>query len=466
MNIIKKSFYLTSIFSDAVPDSSWTAIERKTALALFAFLDPYKIYIPDTDDEEIESLLKNIPLEFSISKKEWMDITGVTDDNFSRDIKATRQGLIKKSFNTPHPTDSDKDSGDSIAWFSKVTYSAKERNLKLKINPDALENLVSFVKYTKINFDYIKPLKSGYSVYTYIFLKIIKDISNNQKKTEEQIEIEELKQKLGLTGKYKLIKMFQERVLEVVKSEINEYTDLDFDYELEKDGRAYKWINLYFDYKKQTVIEAPKKIISIDDKFDFDISSDTDLDFDSQESIFESTLYGWGIRAKEVVRIEESYSLNAINEAIKVTEQAISGNLIKTTPAAFFLGTLENTQQAEDIEYDKQLKLQKKTNEAKILEQKERVYQTLQAKIYLYESEISKLLTAISMEANIQISDELLIELEKMNTVDKEIFNGYKSMFPVLIHGYYDFKEQKNVSPNMYNFLKLITTVKSTVPKK
>ncbi|MBK2341682.1 replication initiation protein, partial [Francisella philomiragia] len=454
---LSKSFHLTDIFKDAVPTANWNHQEVKIAMSIFSYLDKYKIYLPDFDTkDEVDELLSQIPLDFTLSKLEFISIVGSDAYHFSRDIKNIRESMSKKIFTLAHPTDDHKDSGITMPWFKKISYSEKNKEITFTINELALESLVTFVKYTKIKYEYLKPLKSSYSIYTYLFLKIIKDISNQKKKNHERVLTKELKYKLGLADKYSTINKFKTKVLDVVKSEINEYTDLDFDYELEKEGRAYKYINLYFDYKKQTVIEAPKNINS--DKELFDIGHDSE-DYESSESIFEGILFSWGIRAKKIAEIETIYSLNAINEAIKITEQAISGNLIKTTPAAFFLGTLENKQQAEDIEYDKQLQLQKKAEEKALLEEKERTFQALQSKIYLYESEISKLLTAISMEANIQISDELLIELEKMNTVNKEIFNGYKSMFPVLIHGYYDFKQQKNVSPNMYNFLKLITTV-------
>ena len=466
MNIVKKSFYLTSIFSDAVPDSSWTSIERKTTLALFSYLDPYKIYLPDTEDEQIEKLLENIPLEFCISKKEWMDITGVTVDNFSREIKSVRQGLIKKSFNTPHPTDPNKDSGDSISWFSKVTYSAKESKLKLKINSDALENLVSFVKYTKINFEFIKPLKSSYSVYTYIFLKIIKDISNNKKKTQEIIEIEELKLKLGLVGKYTKIHMFKERVLDIVKTEINKYTDLDFNYELEKDGRSYRYINLYFDYKPQSVLEAPKIVTSTNDE------NHTEFNWDEgvEDSPFENTLFSWGIRVKQIAHLESAYSPKAIEEAINITEEMFKKGNVKTTRASLFIGTLKNTQQKEDeqsvqsdINETNRLEVTENLKRDKIMQEKEKIFNHITSLIYLHEEEFKKVLSALSFGVSsldsITLTEEFRKTIYNLSMFKAEMFRGYAPHTKVFEEGYYNQELARLANPDMFTFLSKITTV-------
>ena len=463
-NIIKKSFHLSSVFSDALPTSNWKTNEIKIAMSLFSYLERYKIYLPDYDtQEEIIKLLSEIPLEYKISKKEFLSITDINIVHFSREIKNIVETLAKKTFNLPHPIETHKDSRESISWFSKVTYSAQASELILKINSDALESLVSFVKYSKIKYEYLMPLKSTYSLYTYLFLKIIKDISRNKNKRHEKILTKELKQKLGLADKYSSIQKFREKVLDVVKKEINEHTDITFDYDLEKEGRAYKYINLYFDYKKQTVIETPKKDPSEkSDPFGFnEVISDPD---NYETSIFEETLFSWGIRVKKIAEIENTYSLNSISEAIDETEKADSIGKIKTTKAAFFLGTLANKQIVEDEMHDRDInaiqEMEEKAYKQRLIAEKEDAFQALQSVINLYEEEFSKLLTAYSMGAKLEISDNLMIELDKMNSVDFEQFANYKTSQAVLDKGFYDMKTQKNVRPNMYNFMSVITTVK------
>ena len=70
-DIVSKSFYLTSLFSD-VSTSGYTSNEIKLLMLLFNELSRYKIYIPDF--YEIDSLNKSkliqeiskVPLEYQL----------------------------------------------------------------------------------------------------------------------------------------------------------------------------------------------------------------------------------------------------------------------------------------------------------------------------------------------------------------------------------------------------------------
>lgn len=67
--------------------------------------------------------------------------------------------------------------------------------------------------------------------------------------------IYEFKQMLGLIDKkgnkqYKQIGQLKEKVLEVAKRQINENTDIEFDYRLVKRGRSFEEIEIFVDRKK------------------------------------------------------------------------------------------------------------------------------------------------------------------------------------------------------------------------
>lgn len=70
------------------------------------------------------------------------------------------------------------------------------------------------------------------------------------------IPIIELKQMLGLVDKkghqqYERISQFQQQVLDIAKKQINEHTDIFFDYELIKRGRSFEYIQIYVDISKK-----------------------------------------------------------------------------------------------------------------------------------------------------------------------------------------------------------------------
>jgi len=69
------------------------------------------------------------------------------------------------------------------------------------------------------------------------------------------IPIIELKQMLGLVDKkgkeqYKQIGQLKEYVLDIAKKQINENTDMHFDYELYKKGRSFEYIQIFVDSSK------------------------------------------------------------------------------------------------------------------------------------------------------------------------------------------------------------------------
>ena len=95
---------------------------------------------------------------------------------------------------------------------------------------------------------HIKNLNNQNSISSYTMFKILIDASNQRKLS---IKIDDYKKKLGISEKYKINKHFKDKVLEIVKLEINNGTDLIIDYELRRGeiGKGNKYIDFTFDYK-------------------------------------------------------------------------------------------------------------------------------------------------------------------------------------------------------------------------
>lgn len=416
-------------------------------------MDKYKLYIPDFSNKEaLYEAIKKIPNIYKISKDEFIKATGIRKDNASREINNVRKKLVSKVIHTPHPFEDDGDSGESISWFKKISYSSQNGYITLEVNEYALERLIAFVKYSKISFENIVRLKSSYSIYTYLFLKIIKDISYKEKLSREDISIEEFKEKISLKNKYKDINLFRLRVLDVITKEINDYTDMIISYDLIKEGRAYSKIRFDFDYKDKPLITN-----QIDDNDDSNNLFGFDISNINEDSYFEAILTSWGIRAKKVVEIEESYSINAINEAIEVTKQAIENkNIKKSTPAAFFIGTLENKELQSQIEFEREQELireqQEKERKAALLAE----YESIEKFINDNSDEISNYLSIRSGGGLFELSTNVKEQLENLSCVDIEKFKDFRSKFVVLEQGFWDMKKRKEIKPTMYQILKLI----------
>jgi hypothetical protein len=71
-----------------------------------------------------------------------------------------------------------------------------------------------------------------------------------------KMTIDELKVMLGIKGsKYKQFSDFKKGVLDIAKKQINENTDIMFDYRLQKLGKSYNWITILINYRAAKQLE-------------------------------------------------------------------------------------------------------------------------------------------------------------------------------------------------------------------
>jgi plasmid replication initiation protein len=97
--------------------------------------------------------------------------------------------------------------------------------------------------YTKFNILNIKPLSSVYAIRVF---EMCKQFESTGWLT---LELAELKKRLKIEGQYSRIYDLKKWVLNVAVKQINENTDININYKLRKQGKAYKYID--FTIKRQ-----------------------------------------------------------------------------------------------------------------------------------------------------------------------------------------------------------------------
>ncbi|WP_150464744.1 replication initiation protein [Francisella sp. XLW-1] len=454
-NILKKSFYLTSLFADIKSEHNWTTNETKLVLMLLSRLNEYKIYLPDFDNftgniKEYRELVSKVPTDYVFNKIDFEKITGVRREHLAREINKVRKSLGSKIINTPHPIESeDVLSGRTIPWFSEITYSNRTGDILISLNTKAIERLIAFVKYSNISFDNIVKIQNHNAIYSYLIFKILRD-SSNQKHLS--LDITEYKNKLGLGSKYRSFSTFKKQVLEVVREEINEYTDLYMDFELVKEAKSFKSIKFSFDYKQDNIKDSSltKKQKNINNEYL------VDFDYKKIKSPFEKIFKSWGISNNKIEEIEDAYTLSAISSSIQVTQQAIIDDIIETTPARYFLGTLENKNLQEEVAFEKEqenLRKEQEKNERKALASE---YDAIQKFINDNADIVSNFLSVKSAGGSIELSSEIYNEFANIACIDAEKYKNFRPKLPVLVEGFFDMRQKKEIRPNMYVFLTLI----------
>jgi len=141
------------------------------------------------------------------------------------------------------------------------------------------------------------------------------------------IPILKLKEMLGLVDKkgneqYVRISQFQEKVLDIAKKQINERTDISFDYELFKRGRSYEYIQIYVDTSKK----LPKQL---------EIDYKEPLSF--QKNVRIVMAYGLSEDQAKLI-VKDGYD-KFVDFITKVNERAKKGEINIENAAAYIIGT-------------------------------------------------------------------------------------------------------------------------------
>ena len=143
------------------------------------------------------------------------------------------------------------------------------------------------------------------------------------------IPILELKKMLGLVDRkgkeqYTQIGQLKEKVLDVAKRQINQHTDISFDYELYKRGRSYEFIQIYVSIHK----DKPKQ-----------------LEIDFNKSVLEQknirTIMAYGISEEYAELIVKDGFDEFIKFVEKVNERARKGEIKVDNAAAYIIGAYQ-----------------------------------------------------------------------------------------------------------------------------
>jgi len=139
----------------------------------------------------------------------------------------------------------------------------------------------------------------------------------------------ELKQMLGLVDKkgnqqYERISQFQEKVLDVAKRQINEHTDISFDYELFKRGRSYEYIQIYVGLSKHKPTQ---------------LEIDYNKPVNDQKNIRSVMAYGISEEYATLI-VNDSYD-NFIKFVEKVNERARKGEIKVENAPAYIIGSYQ-----------------------------------------------------------------------------------------------------------------------------
>ena len=164
-----------------------------------------------------------------------------------------------------------------IRWVQKITYIDAAGMVELQFT-DAVIPLITRLseQYTEYELKQVSELQSEYSIRLYELMMQWKAIGQTNR-----IPVDDLRRKLGVEPEqYKKMNNFKARVLDHAIKQINEYTDIQAEYDQHKNGRAIAGFTFKFKVKKEKkkiAVDSEKRDANTADMFTVDGLNDKQL---------------------------------------------------------------------------------------------------------------------------------------------------------------------------------------------
>jgi plasmid replication initiation protein len=253
--------------------------------------------------------------------------------------------------------------------------------------------------FTKLDMDIFKKLKTASSIRLYQIFK--SHTGKNQYKIH--FDLEELKEILGVSEKYKQYAGFKMRVLDEAQQRLSSKTDIGFTYEEIKTGKKVSSVVFHIRNNKQGSKELTEKNINTLKSEEIE---------DAQENlVLELTpivVKKFGVSLKVFMNLVESNTEGDIRQAIQVTEKAIQTKKLENI-AGFFVEAVRG-KYVEAQQKKKQLAIEEKAKLI-VIEKKEedKTQNRKNQKQALYEQEVQIFTEIIHEENSIieQLTDKI-----------------------------------------------------------
>lgn len=299
--------------------------------------------------------------KYKLQIKDLVSFFSVNDNDAYVKIKAVPDSLLKKVVTIPY-TENGEERFLKTGLIAQATIpKKKEGYIELSFHPDLKPYLLQ-LKRTFLSYDIRNVLKisSVYSVRIYELLKQYERIGYRE------FDIETLKVILGVSDKYKLYGHFKSRIIIKAQEDLEQYTDICFEYNEIKKGRRVT--DIFFEIKKNKRAEATEPTIL------------TESLAPLQQEI-EETLLDWGITNQTLTGYLQQYSLEHLKARIQYVFnqqklKAQKGEKIANL-AAYFNSVVSKDDLVDYVESEKEVQKIQKAKAQKAVQLKKELEEQL-----------------------------------------------------------------------------------------
>jgi plasmid replication initiation protein len=181
--------------------------------------------------------------EHVLSIRELIEICQLSGESSYKEIRNITFSLIEKGIRIIDITDPSNKREIQVSWLSSADYY--QGKVKLSFSPKLKPYLLQLKqKFTAINVIDLMQFKSVHAIRIYELLKQYQDIG------ERTLSIEEIKECCGVKDKLRKYDHFEKYLLFIAQREINEKSDIHFEFERIKPSRKIEGIKFIISKNK------------------------------------------------------------------------------------------------------------------------------------------------------------------------------------------------------------------------
>ena len=189
---------------------------------------------------------------YSLSIKDFSEMMGLKGSPKYEEIEKVTKNLLSKVIEIH-----EEDGLIQTHWLTRVKYNYGQGTVEFNFPADLKPYLLMLKReFTSYKLKNILELKSGHSIRMYELLK------KWEVRKEVQIDLERLKEMLGIDSGYGEYSNFKLRILKTAQKELEESTDISFNYKEIKKGRKVIALH-FFITSKRTALENETQLLEM-----------------------------------------------------------------------------------------------------------------------------------------------------------------------------------------------------------
>lgn len=209
-------------------------IEQKIILTLISLVQP--------NDKEFQS--------YTFTIKDFIKLIGGNSNTRYKELEEITRNMLAKIYEIRF-----EERLVQVQWLSQADYNYKKGTIELTLHKFLTPYLLELKKeFTSYHLKNVSKLKGHYSIRIYELLK------QYERLQERTFDMEDLRHKLGATNIYPAYGNFKQRVILPSQKQINKKSDITFEFQEIKQGRAVKEIRFYIKTKDSIIQPLPVPI--------------------------------------------------------------------------------------------------------------------------------------------------------------------------------------------------------------